>query len=104
MGDRERIEGSIAVGYLTSQTVLASGDRYGGAPDAHLHADAEAVVVLGSDVDPAGGVESVAGAIAGYEAALELVDLAPLDGEPDSVVATFGELATVRLELVRLAA
>ena len=86
MGDRESIGGEIAVGYLTSATVLEPGARYWSEAGARLHADAEAVVELGRDVDPAAGAGTVAAAIAGYGAALELVDLAPVPGEPDAVV------------------
>ena len=71
MGDREGIGGHIAVGHLTSPSRLHDGDTFhDGSP--HLHADAEVAVEIGTDR---------------YGAALELVDLAPLDGEPDSVVA-----------------
>lgn len=87
MGDRERIAGHIAVGHLTSETVLPSGALFRAPEGAELHADAEAVVELGGDVDPRAGATSVAGAIASFGAALELVDLAALPGEPDSVVA-----------------
>lgn len=47
IGDRERIEGSIAVGHLTSRTLLAPGSAYvaGGAVD--LRADAELAVRIG---------------------------------------------------------
>jgi 2-keto-4-pentenoate hydratase len=78
MGDRERIGGSVAVGYLTSATVLEPGATYAAAAGADLHADAEAVVELGGDT----GAE-----IARYGAAIEIVDLGPLPGEPESVVA-----------------
>jgi 2-keto-4-pentenoate hydratase len=86
MGERERIGGEIAVGYLTSETLLDPGRRYRAEEGAELHADAEAIVVLGSDVDPSAGATEVAAAIARYGGALEIVDLAPLRGEPDSVV------------------
>jgi 2-keto-4-pentenoate hydratase len=87
LGERESIGGEIAVGYLTSATVLNPGGRYRAVDGAELHADAEAVVELGRDVDPEEDARAAAGAIARYGAALELVDLAPLPGEPDSVVA-----------------
>ena len=73
-GDGERIGGEIAVGNLTSATALEDGSTYtGGGSD--LHADAELAVEIGGD-----------GAIAGYAAALELVDLAG-DESPEDVVA-----------------
>jgi hypothetical protein len=77
MGKRESIGGHIAVGYLTSATVLEAGQTYAAVPGAQLHADAEACVEL------AGPDE-----IAGYGVALEVVDLAPRGGEPDSIVAS----------------
>jgi 2-keto-4-pentenoate hydratase len=76
MGDRESIDGHIAVGYLTSATLLEPGQAYAADPRARLHVDAEACAQL------AGPDE-----IAAYGVALEIVDLAPLAGEPDSVIA-----------------
>jgi hypothetical protein len=74
-GDGERIGDEIAVGYLTSATVLADGGIYQGrAKD--LYADAELAVEVGSG-----------GSVARYSAALELVDLAGDEG-PEEVVAT----------------
>ena len=73
-GDGERIGGEIAVGSLTSATLLENGSTYGGG-GGDLHADAELAVELGED-----------GAIVGYAAALEIVDLAG-DQSPEEVVA-----------------
>jgi 2-keto-4-pentenoate hydratase len=100
MGDRERIGKHIAVGYLTSETVLEADGRFRPAAESEFHADAEIAVELASDVDPARGVRAVGEAVARYGAALEIVDLAPVTGEPDAVVAgnvfhravRFGEL------------
>ena len=73
-GDGERIGGEIAVGHLTSATALEGGSTYrGGGSD--LHADAELAVEVGDG-----------GAIVGYAAALEVVDLAG-DDSPEDVVA-----------------
>jgi hypothetical protein len=77
MGERESMGGHIAVGHLTSATLLTPGQVYAAAPEARLHADAEACVRL------AGPDEIVC-----YGVAIEVVDLAPLPGEPESVVAT----------------
>ena len=63
VGDRERIGGHIAVGHLSSATVLAPGAVYE-SDGRSLHADAEVAVEIGPD-----------GEIAGYGPALELVDL-----------------------------
>ena len=75
IGDRERIGGHIAVGHLTSATVLGSGAVYDGAGDS-LHADAEIAVDIGPDQT-----------VAAYGAALELVDLGRPPDDPESVVA-----------------
>ncbi|MDQ4029511.1 MAG: hypothetical protein M3168_00550 [Actinomycetota bacterium] len=73
-GERESIGGEIAVGHLTSGTLLESGSTYRGG-GADLHADAEV------------GLELAAGQrIAGYGVALEIVDLAGTD-DPESIVA-----------------
>jgi 2-keto-4-pentenoate hydratase len=86
VGERERIGGEIAVGHLTSATLLDPGGTYVASEDADLHADAELAVELGRDVDPGEDSHGALRAIAAYGLALELVDLAPLPNEPDSVV------------------
>ena len=89
MGDRESIGGEIAFGHLTSATCLESGSTYrAGPPGGRLHADAEVAVEFGRDVDPRGDCASLKEAIAAYAAALEIVDLTHLPGEPESVVVT----------------
>jgi 2-keto-4-pentenoate hydratase len=87
MGSRESIGGHIAVGYLTSETVLPVGSTYAAADDADLHADAEAVVAMGSDIGSTTTINQISDAILSYGAALEIVDLARVPGEPESVVA-----------------
>jgi 2-keto-4-pentenoate hydratase len=87
MGKRESVGGHIAVGYLTSETVLPAGSSYAAVDDGHLHADAEAVVALGSGIEPSSTVNDISDAILSYGAALEIVDLATLPGEPEAVVA-----------------
>jgi 2-keto-4-pentenoate hydratase len=78
MGERESIGGHIAVGHLTSATLVEPGQTYrAGGYGAELHADAEACVEL-----------AVPNEIARYGVALELVDLRPKLGGPESVVAT----------------
>lgn len=76
MGDRERIDGAIAVGHLTSRTVVPNAGSYIPPAGADLFADAEAFVEFGSS-----------GAISRFGGALEIVDLAPVPGEPETVVA-----------------
>jgi hypothetical protein len=63
IGERERL-GGIAVGHLTSATVLPPGAVFH-AEGGDLRADAEIAVRMGAD-----------GAVEGYATALELVDLA----------------------------
>lgn len=101
MGSRERIGEQIAIGYLTTDTVVGDGRCYTAPPDGDrdLHLDAELCVELGRDIGPEADADAVRAAIAGCWPALEIVDLAPRAGEPDSVVAdnvfhlavTFGE-------------
>ena len=79
MGDREAIDGHLAVGFLTSATVLDPGSSFDAPPGADLHLDVEAYVELAADHPDA---------IGGYGVALEIVDLTPRPGEPDSIVAT----------------
>jgi hypothetical protein len=75
MGERESIGGHIVVGHITSKTVLKSGSTFVAETGAEVYVDAEASVEL------AGPEE-----IAAYGVALEIVDLAPLPDEPESVV------------------
>jgi 2-keto-4-pentenoate hydratase len=76
MGERERIGDGPVVGYLTSATLLEPGSEWPAGDAVALHADAELSVRLGPD-----------GEIAGCGAALELVDLDPALGDPQTIVA-----------------
>jgi 2-keto-4-pentenoate hydratase len=76
MGQRERIGPGPVIGHLTSATELAPGAVFDAGAVADLHADAEVALVVGED-----------GAIAGYGAALELVDLGSPPDNPHDVVA-----------------
>ena len=88
MGDRERMGGGPVIGHLTSATRLPAGATYRASGSAVLHADAEVALELGHDVGPGADVATAAAAIARFGAALELVDLTQLEGEPDRVVET----------------
>jgi hypothetical protein len=79
MSDRESIDGHIVVGYLTSATRLDPGGAYRSRPGEDLHVDVEAYVELAGDGP---------GAVGACGVALEIVDLTPHPGEPDSIVAT----------------
>jgi 2-keto-4-pentenoate hydratase len=83
LGERERIDGEPAVGHLTSATRLEPGGTYTAGGAESLFADAEVVVELGRRVAPDGDAR---GAIAGFGAALELVDLARPD-DAEAIVA-----------------
>jgi hypothetical protein len=74
MGERERIGNGPVIGHLTSATRLEAGGSYRGAGDRCLHADAELALELGTE-----------GAIVGYGAALELVDLGGSE-DPEAIV------------------
>jgi 2-keto-4-pentenoate hydratase len=75
MGERERIGGGPVIGHLTSATQLEPGAVFDPAGVRSLHADAEVAIVVGAD------------GIAGYGAALELVDLGSPPDNPHDVVA-----------------
>lgn len=89
MGRREKIGEHIAIGYLTTDTVIGEARRYPvpAGCDRELHVDAELCVELDRDIDPQANGDVARAAIASCWPALEIVDLAPLAGEPDSIVA-----------------
>lgn len=87
VGERERIGGHLAVGHLTSATCLAPGSTYFPRDEGEeLHADAELAIELNRDVRPTDDAAAAREAIGGYGIALEIVDLASLPSEPQSVV------------------
>ena len=71
----EEVENRPVIGYLTSATELGSGAAHSTAGATELCVDAELAVEIGRD-----------GGIAGYAAALELVDLGQARGSVESVV------------------
>jgi 2-keto-4-pentenoate hydratase len=85
MGDRERIGGPV-IGHLTSASLLRDGSAYE-ASAGDLRADAEVVVEMGRDLGADADEDEARAAIAGYGAALELVDLAEPPVEPEAIVA-----------------
>jgi 2-keto-4-pentenoate hydratase len=89
VGDAERIGEGPVIGHLTSATQLEPGAAYRAEGVVDLRADAEVALRLGADVGPDVDRETAAAAIAGFGAALELVDLgAPPPGNPEHIVAT----------------
>ncbi len=88
MGRRERIGEHIAVGFLTTDTLVQGNGAslVAAVQDGDLHFDVEVCVELGSDLDRLPDTEAVRSAIAHCWPALEIVDLAQRAGEPDSIV------------------
>jgi 2-keto-4-pentenoate hydratase len=88
VGDRERIGGEVAIGHLTSATVLAPGTAYRAPRDTDLHGDAEVALELARDVDLDADSDDAWEATGGFGVALEIVDLSSPPDDPASVVAT----------------
>ena len=80
--------GAIGVGHLTTATSLSSGASYAAERARELSADAEVAVELASDIEPGDDLSAIREAIGGYSIALEICDIAPLENEPYSVIAT----------------
>jgi 2-keto-4-pentenoate hydratase len=88
IGSRERIGDDLVVGHLTSATCLRSGATYRADDAVTLCADAEVALELGRDVDPDADSAAAREAVAGFAAALELVDLAAPSDDAEEIVAT----------------
>jgi 2-keto-4-pentenoate hydratase len=88
IGEGERIGPGPVIGHLTSATHLEPGALYHPEDPVDLRADAEVALALGCDVDPDADRQAAGAAIAGFGAALELVDLGGPSDDPESVVAT----------------
>jgi 2-keto-4-pentenoate hydratase len=87
VGDRERIDGEVAVGHLTSATRLSScGSYVARTRDVDLRADVEIAVQLRRHVGASDEPALIRKAIAHYAVALEIVDLSALPNEPFDVV------------------
>ena len=88
MGERERIGEHIAVGYLTTNTLIDADDGYRAEPrvDRELHVDTELCIEFGKDINQGDDPDDVVAAIRHCWPALEIVDLSPRANEPDSVV------------------
>jgi 2-keto-4-pentenoate hydratase len=87
VGERERIGPGPVIGHLTSATQLAPGIAFDSESVRSLHADAEVAVRLGRDVGGDAAPEDARAAIAGYGAALELVDLGSPPDDAEGIVA-----------------
>jgi 2-keto-4-pentenoate hydratase len=88
MGRGERVGEHVGVGYLITDTVLDDGERYSIAArgDGDLHVDAELCVELRADIDWPADAQAVRATIGKCWLALEIVDLFPRAGEPQSIV------------------
>src|SRR4051812_37640877 len=87
VGTSEQIGGQWAVGNLTSATRLEPGAEYHGEEDVALHADVEIALEVGRGVAAHADREDALAAVAGYGAALELVDLEGASHSPEKIVA-----------------
>jgi len=87
MGDVERIGREVALGYLTSASVVAPASTWTAGRHVSLHADAELALEIGHDVSALADDATLRDAVAGYGAALELVDLGDAPKGPEAVVA-----------------
>jgi hypothetical protein len=87
VGESERIGPGPVIGHLTTATQLVSGSTYVPDRPVALHADAEVAVAMSADVDARAGRTRIRAAIAGYGAALEIVDLATAEDSPEAIVA-----------------
>jgi 2-keto-4-pentenoate hydratase len=70
------IGGDPVIGYLTSATVIDSGQAYSASASRELHAETELAIVVGDDVAGDVDLDGARDAIAGCAVALELVDVA----------------------------
>jgi 2-keto-4-pentenoate hydratase len=87
IGDAERIADEIAVGHLTSATLLAPGSTYHSIDAVALNADAEIFLEIGRELAPNPTADEARSAITTYGGALELVDLAGAQDGPEAVIA-----------------
>jgi 2-keto-4-pentenoate hydratase len=87
MGEAERIGCEVALGYLTTASVVRSGATWMAEGDVSLHADAELALEMGQHVTADADRATLRNAVAGYGVALELVDLGDATNGPEAVVA-----------------
>jgi 2-keto-4-pentenoate hydratase len=87
VGDAERIGDEIALGHLTSATLLATGSTFHSSGTRALSADAEIFLEIGRELAPNPTESEARRAVAAYGGALELVDLGDAQDGPQTVVA-----------------
>jgi 2-keto-4-pentenoate hydratase len=82
----ELIGGNPVIGYLTSATVIESGQVYSAGTVRELRAETELAITVGEDVDGDVDLGDAREAIAGCAVALELVDVAPPRQDLEGVI------------------
>jgi 2-keto-4-pentenoate hydratase len=87
MGEAERIGREVALGYLTDASVVSSGSTWMADKDVALHADAELALEMAQDATSDDDDAALRDAVAGYGAALEVVDLGDAPHGAEAVVA-----------------
>jgi 2-keto-4-pentenoate hydratase len=88
--DIEAVEAVIGadpvIGYLTSATVIESGDAYSASASRQLRAETELAIAVGDNVPGEVDLDRAREAIAGCAVALELVDVARPPHELEGIV------------------
>lgn len=74
------------IGFLTSETVLNSGDTYKGKTDTKLMVEAELAIHIGKDVSANASYEEMTHAIKGFAPAIEIVDILRSPGDITSIL------------------
>jgi 2-keto-4-pentenoate hydratase len=87
MGEAERIGREVALGYLTSASVVSARSTWMAGRDAALHADAELALEMAQHVTSDADDAALRDAVGGYGTALEIVDLGDAPKGPEAVVA-----------------
>jgi 2-keto-4-pentenoate hydratase len=87
IGDAEQIDHEIAVGHLTSTTLLATGSTFDSIDSMALNVDAEIFLEIGRELAPNRPVAEARSAIAAYGCALELVDLGDAHDGAEAIIA-----------------
>ena len=85
--DQQRLRlPSPIVGFLTSESVLDSGNTYKGKEDAKLMVEAEVAILIGKNVSADADKSQLADAIEGYAPAIEIVDVARTSHDITSIL------------------
>ena len=87
MGETERLGREVALGYLTDASVVSPGSTWTAGREVSLHADAELALEIACGVTADADDATLRDAVAGYGAALEIVDLDDAPNGPEAVVA-----------------